>query len=157
MKEPEMCLPAVPQRSTLSVCSKGLVLNWDSLMVKKQQRGIVCHVGIRCIFHIKDKRNPITVLKRLCALFYQNKNGTVSADVCWIWIMPLPVNGTGISRRLSQQPYVLRCPLPYSSSAFYFWLSVSVSPVAMKGRSGAEWIGFRRDITYPPQRNRREI
>lgn len=58
----------------------------------------------------------------------------------------------GAPRFLSQQPYARRRPLPYSSSAFYSWLSVSVPPVAMKGRSGAEWIGFRRDITYPPQR-----
>ena len=34
----ELCLPAVPHRSTLSVCSKGLVLYWDSLVVRRQQK-----------------------------------------------------------------------------------------------------------------------
>ncbi len=39
---------------------------------------------------------------------------------------------------LSQQPYVLRCPLPYSS-AFYFWLSVSVSPVFIQLLCSGWW------------------
>lgn len=49
-------------------------------------------------------------------------------------------------RFLSQQPHVLA----YSASAFYSWLSASVSPVAMK--AGVEWIGFRRVITETPRR-----
>lgn len=31
-------LPAVPHRSTLSVCSKALLLNWESLLAETQQR-----------------------------------------------------------------------------------------------------------------------
>lgn len=49
-----MCLPAVPHRSTLSVCSKGLVPYWDSLVVKRGQREIKdCCVMLESVVFFK--------------------------------------------------------------------------------------------------------
>lgn len=127
-----MFLPAVPHRSTLSVCSKGLVLYWDSLVVKRKQRSKKRErekLNIAVSFsHIQVKRNPITALKARTKnlFFHQNKNSPVSADVCWIWIMFLPVNGTGISLCFSFLITTTICSLPSSPLFFFCFLFLAV-------------------------------
>lgn len=115
MSEGERSLPAVPHRSTLSVCSKGFVLNWDSLSVDKREKRKTA-ASQRDLFHVPHSRQQecSNNLKRLPVKAPpQFQLMSAEFELCF------SVNATGISLRSSSLITTTIC-IPLSSPLFFF-------------------------------------